>query len=147
MGNRQRKGSDFWAVLARAILRNRTLILLGILGATLLWYQKFVEKFGDEGNLITIALNDPKLFTPDRLKAWKKLNQQINAFPEVGLVLSIDNVQALKKDSEAQQLKLEAVQIPENPTQTSKNLKPGFFKNSLFITTFYSIRKPKQFDP
>lgn len=180
MGNRQRKGIDFWAVLARAILRNRTLILLGILGITLLWstqwkymqftfteanllpdkhpenlqYQKFVEKFGDEGNLITIALNDPKLFTPDRLEAWKKLNQQINAFPEVGLVLSIDNVQALKKDSEAQQLTLEAVQIPKNPTPASiQEFKSKlfqelpFYNNLLFNKETETVRSIIYMDP
>ena len=73
---------NFWEAMARLILRNRILILFGILGVTFFWstqwqymqftyteanllpdkhpenlrYQKFLETFGEEGNLIVIAL-------------------------------------------------------------------------------------------
>lgn len=175
-----RKRTNFWALLARAILRNRTIILLGIIGITLLWstqwkhmqftfteanllpdvhpeniqYQKFVQKFGDEGNLITIAVNDSILFTPERLEAWKKLNQRINAFPEVGVVLSIDNLQELKKDDQAQKLYLETLQTPTNPT--SENLirfkdklfqDLPFYENLLFNAETQTVRTIVYMDP
>ena len=83
----------FWNTIARFILRNRLLILIAVIGATVFlgsqWkhmqfsfteanllpddhpinieYNKFLDKFGEEGNLIVIATNDSTLFTPKKL--------------------------------------------------------------------------------
>ena len=181
MGSGKRQGFDFWTLLARAILRNRLLIILGIIGITLLWstqwkymqftfteanllpdnhpeniqYQKFIEKFGDEGNLITIALNDPDLFNADRLNAWQEFNQQINAFPEVGLVLSIDNIQELKKDSQEKKLVLAPVKAPTKDASTDAILafktkifeELPFFDHLLFNAATETVRSVIYMDP
>ncbi|MGF1558151.1 MAG: RND family transporter [Flavobacteriaceae bacterium] len=122
----------FWAKTARIILRNRTLILLLIAGVTVFlgmqWqnmrfsnssanllpddhpvnveYQSFLEQFGEEGNAIVFAIRDTALFTVENLNRWNKLSKQLVAFPEIDFVLSLENLQELKKDSTSQEFVL-----------------------------------------
>jgi len=124
----------FWAKTANIILRNRILILLIITGITIFlalqWdkmrfsssqanllpdhhevniqYQKFLDTFGDEGNVIVLGVRDSTLFTPEKFNRWNKLSKQLDAFPEVDFVLSTDNLQELVKDT----LKNEFVLLP-----------------------------------
>lgn len=116
---------DFWASLARIILRNRIIILLLLATMTVflgtqwkymrftyteanllpddhpvnLEYNKFLDIFGEEGNLIVLGVKDSSLFTPEIFNRWNKLSKQLNAFPEVDLVLSTDNLKLLVKDT------------------------------------------------
>lgn len=89
----------FWEKLARIILKNRITILILVSAITvflaLQWknlsmtyteanllpkdhsankdYQKFLDKFGEEGNLVVIGFKDPKFFTPKNYAAWNEL--------------------------------------------------------------------------
>jgi len=119
----------FWAKVARIILRNRILILL-ILAITtffmsMQWdkmrfsnsqanllpdhhpvnleYQAFLEQFGEEGNVIVMAVKDSNFYTPEKFNRWNKLSKQLGAFPEVDFVLSTDNLQELVKDTVKQE--------------------------------------------
>lgn len=111
----------FWAKTARIILRNRILILIGIVAITVfmgfqwekmrfsntqanllpddhpvnLEYQSFLDRFGEEGNTIVLAISDSTLFTPSKFERWNKFSKQLDAFPEVDFVLSTDNLQKL----------------------------------------------------
>jgi predicted RND superfamily exporter protein len=124
----------FWAKTANIILRNRILILLIITGITIFlalqWdkmrfsssqanllpdhhevniqYQKFLDTFGEEGNVIVLGVRDSTLFTPEKFNRWNKLSKQLDAFPEIDFVLSTDNLQELVKDT----LKNEFVLLP-----------------------------------
>lgn len=123
---------NFWEATARLILRNRILILFGILGVTLFWstqwqymqftyteanllpdkhpenlrYQKFLETFGEEGNLVVIALKDTAFFNSTNLKAWKSLNEKLTRYPEVESVLSVENLKGLKKNTREERFDL-----------------------------------------
>ena len=118
--------TDFWAVIARIILRNRILILLGIVLVTvflaLQWenmrftrseanllpddhpyniqYNEFLDVFGEEGNALVLGIRDSALFTPENFNRWNTLSKQLDAFPEVTFVISTDNLQELVKDDE-----------------------------------------------
>lgn len=131
MINKISKG--FWKKTARIILRNRIVILLILLGITVFlamqWknmrftfteanllpdhhpvnieYNKFLDAFGEEGNLIIIAIKDDNLFTPDNFNEWNKLSKKLQAKPEVDLVISTDNLQKLVKNTEKQQFEME----------------------------------------
>jgi predicted RND superfamily exporter protein len=117
-------GIGFWELIARIILRNRIVILSGIVLMTLLFvfqwknirftqteanlipaddkvnvdYQKFLKSFGEEGNLIVIATKNQNLFTPKVYKAWHDLMSDIQSHKEVSLVVSVDNLQKLIKN-------------------------------------------------
>ncbi|MCK0190608.1 MMPL family transporter [Arenibacter sp. F20364] len=119
----------FWAKIARIILRNRIIILVLIAIMTVfmsmqwdkmrfsnsqanllpdhhpvnLEYLSFLKQFGEEGNVVVLAVKDSSLFTPKKFNRWNKLSKQLGAFPEVDFVLSTDNLQELVKDTVKQE--------------------------------------------
>lgn len=119
----------FWGKTANIILRNRILILILLVAVTIFlalqWenmrftraqanllpddhplnieYQVFLDRFGEEGNVIVLAIKDTALFTPTNFNQWNRLSKQLGAFPEVDLVLSTDNLQELIKDNDQQE--------------------------------------------
>lgn len=125
-------GIGFWELIARIILRNRIVILSGIVLITIFmvfqWknikfthteanlipaddqvnvdYNKFLKNFGEEGNLIVIATKDPKLFTPKVYQVWSHLMNTIKSHKEVSLVISVDNLQTLSKNDSLQTFEL-----------------------------------------
>ncbi|WP_029038251.1 efflux RND transporter permease subunit [Salinimicrobium xinjiangense] len=116
-------GFEFWNTVARTILRNRILILILIAACTIflgsqwknmrfsfteanllpdddpinLQYQAFLNKFGEEGNVIVLAVNDPELFTPEKFMGWHKLSSQLKAYPEIDFTVSVGDLQKLQK--------------------------------------------------
>ncbi len=127
-----RLATDFWAVVARLILRNRILILLGIALVTVFlgmqWknmrftrseanllpddhpynqqYNQFLELFGEEGNVLALGIRDTALFDVDNFNRWNRLSKQLAAYPEISFVISTDNLMELVKDNEAQKFVL-----------------------------------------
>lgn len=125
-------GIGIWEFVARIILRNRIVILCGIVLITVLlalqWknvkftqteanlipaddkvnvdYNHFLKNFGEEGNLIVIATKDQKLFTPKVFQAWSNLMQKLKSDKEVSLVISVDNLQELVKNDTLQSFEL-----------------------------------------
>ncbi|GLB50973.1 transporter [Neptunitalea chrysea] len=69
-------------------------------------YNKFLDIFGEEGNLIVLAVKDSTLFTPEKFNAWNRLNRQLQALPETTLVMSTENLQTIKKNVEKQKFEL-----------------------------------------
>ncbi len=151
--------TGFWANTARIILRNRVLILIVLACCTVFlamqWknmrftfteanllpdqhpvnieYNKFLDVFGEEGNLIVLAVKDSSLFTPKNFNLWNKLSKQLNAFPEVDLIISIDNLQTLVKDSEKEEFKLEPFFVePQKTTEEIEALKTRLFEKLPF---------------
>ena len=123
----------FWEGVARIILRNRVIILIIILGLTLFFanqwqnmrftyteanllpddhpinieYNEFLDKFGEEGNLIVIGVKDSTLFTVKKLNAWNKLSDTLKTYKEVETVVSIGDLQKLIRDDKNERFKLE----------------------------------------
>lgn len=115
----------FWEKLARIILKNRISILIGVSLLTIFlgyqWknlamtyteanllpknhiankdYQKFLSKFGEEGNLVVIGFQDPKFFTPKNYAAWNELMTGLKNSKEVDLVVSLNDLKKLEKDT------------------------------------------------
>ena len=113
----------FWSAVARFILRNRALIIIAIVGMTVFmgmqWknmrftyteanllpddhpyneeYVKFLDTFGEEGNLIILGVKDSSLFQLKNFLAWSKLSEEIRAYNEVDLTLSISDLRILEK--------------------------------------------------
>ncbi|MEE3243702.1 MAG: RND family transporter, partial [Bacteroidota bacterium] len=93
-------GYGFWNGVARLILRNRLFILFLVAAFTVFlgtqWkymrftyteanllpddhevnmeYNKFLDQFGEEGNLIVFGIKDSTLFTPETLNKWNALS-------------------------------------------------------------------------
>jgi len=124
---------DFWDVTARLILRNKILILVGILLVTIFFsrqwenmrlayseanmlpddhevnitYNNFLKTFGEEGNLIVLGVKDSSLFTVEKLNAWNKLSEDFKSNESVETVISIKDLQKLIKDTKNEKFNLE----------------------------------------
>lgn len=122
----------FWESVASIILRNRPLIIILVLAFTVflgfqwrhmrftyteanllpddhevnLEYQNFKDKFGEEGNLIVLGIQDERLFTPEILTAWNELSARIAQAGAVALSLSLKDLKILDKQEEPQRFDL-----------------------------------------
>lgn len=118
----------FWEGVARIILKNRVAILGAIVVLTvflaLQWknlgmtyteanllpkkhianqqYQEFLDRFGEEGNLVVIGTNDKKFFTPKSYAAWQILMADLKKSKDVSLIVSISDLKKLQKDTVAE---------------------------------------------
>jgi predicted RND superfamily exporter protein len=152
---KKKKDSNIWGLVARLILRNRFILLAAIVGMTFFWgtqwkymqftfteanllpdshpenilYKNFTDTFGEEGNVIVIALQDSLFFTPEKRKAWRSLNNSIQKFSEIDLVLSTDNLQELIKDQKNEKFILQQVPLAQ-ATDSAALLK---FREKLFL--------------
>ena len=150
---------NFWTKVASIILRNRYLVLIGIAIITGLLasqmkymqfsyteanllpenheanleYNKFLEIFGEEGNLVILGIKDSTVFTPKKFNAWNSLVKQFDDLDEIDFTISIADVQKLKADRNKRKFVLEPL-YSENPT-TSKEvsaIKKELFENLPF---------------
>jgi len=177
---KKKKNWNLWSLVARLILRNRVLILLSIVALTLYWstqwkymqftfteanllpdnhpenilYQSFTKTFGEEGNVIVIAVQDSTFYTSQKRLEWKELNEKIEAFEEIQFVLSTENIQELVKDNNQKNFTLEAVsknypiesKVPEK-FKEKLFLELPFYKNLLFDDQSNIIRSVIYMDP
>jgi predicted RND superfamily exporter protein len=122
----------FWELIARVVLRNRILMLSIIVAITVLlalqWknirftqteanmlpddnivnveYNAFLNKFGEEGNLVVIGVKDKNFFTPKAYAAWEKLMNSLKADKAVDLVISINDLKKLQKNETHEKFEL-----------------------------------------
>jgi hypothetical protein len=150
----------FWERVARIILKNRLVILGCILAITIFlslqWknlgmtyteanllpkkhivnqqYQDFLNKFGEEGNLIVIGFKDNTFFTPKAFAAWNELMSGIKKSKEVELVVSINDLKKIQKDTIAEKFELVSL-IDQKQTSNGaylQNIKHELFTNLPF---------------
>ena len=165
--------SNFWGTVANLILRNRLLILITISVMTLFlasqWqnmrftfteanllpdthpeniqYEDFIKTFGEEGNLIVIALKDDNFFTEEIFNEWVELNNEINIFSEIDFTISTNNVQELIKDENQKKFRLRNL-LPNKKIDSvalekfKQNLliELPFYKNILYSNDGKSVR-------
>ncbi|HMI07813.1 MAG TPA: MMPL family transporter, partial [Flavobacterium sp.] len=129
---KKRFRAGFWEMIARIILKNRISILTVIIALTvflaLQWrnlgmtyteanllpkkhianrqYQDFLARFGEEGNLIVIGFKDKTFFTPKAYAAWNELMTGLKNTKAVELVVSLNDLRKLQKDTIAEKFEL-----------------------------------------
>ncbi len=139
------KQSPFWDKTARLILRNRTVFLILIVIATLLFstqwknmrfsnteanllpddhpinleYLDFLDTFGEEGNLIVMGVKDSTIFSPEKFNAWNKLSETINGYEEVEFVIGLNNLMELQKNEDS--LRFDLVPFLPEKVEASDN--------------------------
>ena len=122
----------FWELIARLVLRNRILMLSIIVVITALlatqWkyihftqteanmlpddnivnveYNAFLNKFGEEGNLVIIGVKDKTFFTPKAFASWTKLMNSLKEDKAVDLVISINDLKKLQKNDSLKKFEL-----------------------------------------
>lgn len=164
---------DFWSRLSRFILKRRYIILIIIAAITFFLasqmkymrfsyteanllpkthkvnveYDKFLKLFGEEGNLIILAVEDPTLFTPKKFNDWNNLTKNLNHFPEVDFTVAIGDIKELKKNADEEKFDFiplyketpqTQVEIIKIKTELFENL--PFYDNILFNKKTGTIR-------
>ncbi len=61
-------------------------------------YNKFLEIFGEEGNLIILGVKDSTIFSLPKFNAWNQLTKSLDSASQVDFTVSIADVQKLKAD-------------------------------------------------
>lgn len=156
---------NFWTRVSRIILKNRYLILILIAFVTAflasqmkhmrfsyteanllpenhkvnIEYNTFLDIFGEEGNLILLAIKDSTIFTPKKFKAWNNLAKSFDSLNEIDFVVSIADVKKIKADRKNKKFILESIYEGEPSTQKKVNAikkelfeKLPFYDNILF---------------
>jgi predicted RND superfamily exporter protein len=129
-----------WESIAGIILRNRVFILVmiavvtifmgykgsqvkqtykfgGILpedDSTYIDYAKFLETFGEDGNVMVIGTQGEEIFEYENFKAWYQLGEDIKQVEGIDSVFSIAHLFDLKKDEVNERFVLEKL-VPEAP--------------------------------
>ncbi len=124
-----------WVKVSRIILRNKILLLSVLLGITIFLgfyarkvemsyeyasllpkkdqaykdYRKFVEIFGEEGNLIIIGIQDSNFFKVDHFRQWKELNDELSKVEGIEDLLSVSNSYNLIKNTEKKQFEIRPI--------------------------------------
>ncbi len=114
-----------WPKLAKFILKYRIYVFITVLLSTLfmLWsstkiriayndmkvlpgndsvsiyYSKFKSRFGEDGSVMVLGINSPKIHQIQVLQKWDKLTKEIGKIPGLNNSLSITNLWVLKKDT------------------------------------------------
>ena len=148
------KNSKGWDIFARLILRNRIFFLVFIFISTLLlstqWknlkfsyseanlmpkdhpfnlaYDNFVNVFGEEGNLLIIAVNDSLLFKKNNFNSWIELSQSFKNKKEVNNVIHVGNIPIISKDKIKKEFTVDS--IINNSFKSDYKVQE--FKNILF---------------
>ena len=164
---------NFWQVVSRFILKQRIFILIVLAAATVLLgskiqnikfshseanllpsdheenikYDNFLKIFGEEGNMIILAIDDPNLFHVDNFNKWNEFSNQLDSFPEVDFTVSIGDIKTLKKDKKNEKFYVESL-YDEDPVNDEQVLKIKtelfdklpFFDNFLFNKNTGTIR-------
>ena len=145
----------FWEAIARIILRNRIVILSLIVLFTVFmaiqWknmrftyteanllpdhhevneeYKHFLDKFGEEGNLIVIGVQDSTFFTTKSFAAWSKMMEKFRTNKAVEFVISVETLQKLQKNQKDESFEL----VPLfNPNKVKDDTYLTEIKNELF---------------
>ncbi|MDE1207750.1 efflux RND transporter permease subunit [Tenacibaculum larymnensis] len=149
----------FWTKIAGFLLRNRYLVLItiaiitGLLVTQMKYmrfsyteanllptdhevnieYNKFLEIFGEEGNLIILGVKDSTIFTPAKFNAWNKLVKDLDSLPQVDFTVSVADVQQLKADRKERKFVVEPL-FEEAPStdEEIKNIKKQLFEKLPF---------------
>ena len=157
---------NFWTKVAGLILRNRYIVLILVAAFTAflatqmkhikfsyteanllpenhevnIQYNQFLEIFGEEGNLIILAVKDSTLFTPEKFNAWNQLTKTIDAYDEIDFSLSIADVQELKVDRKNRKFVLEPLlnKAPTTQKEISSIKKQLFEKLPFYDNLLYN---------
>jgi len=159
---------NFWTHVSRVILKGRYVILLLIAAFTYFLasqmqymrfsyteanllpanhkinveYDRFLELFGEEGNLIILATNDSTIFTPEKFNAWNNLSKKLDSFSEIDFTIAVGDIKKLKKDTKLQ--KFNAVPLYDKTPETIEDvlkIKTELFENLPFFDNFLFNKK------
>ncbi len=159
---------NFWARVARFILKQRIPILLVLAVITIFMaskikdiqfshsepnllpedheenikYDEFLKIFGEEGNIILIAVKDSAIFSAKNFNHWIDLSHKFDNFSEIDFSVSVGDIKLLKKDKKNQRFIVEPLfdKRPESDEDVEK-IRKELFDNLPFFDNFLYNKK------
>jgi predicted RND superfamily exporter protein len=159
---------NFWTKVAGLILRNRYIVLLLVAAFTAflasqmkhmkfsyteanllpenheanIQYNQFLDIFGEEGNLVILAVKDSTLFSPEKFNAWNALTKKLDKHKEVEFSVSIADIQQLKADRKNKKFIVEPL-LKKTPTTQKEvsTIKKQLFENLPFYDNLLYNKK------
>ena len=84
-------------------------------------YEEFKKKYGEDGAVMVIAVENDRLFTPNEFKAWRDLSSAVKNQPGIKNVLSLATLPELYLDSTEKKFKTRLL-LDSTLTITQANL-------------------------
>ncbi len=177
---KKNKSSSFWELIARSILRNRILILTIVISITFFWtnqwknirftfseanllpdnhidnikYNDFIERFGDEGNVLLIAVKDSSIFNEKKFESWNILNSQLSELKEIDYTIGTSNLKTLVKNTKEEKFEINPImktnKLDRNHISKFKEklfLELPFYKNLIYSNSTKTLRSIAYMDP
>jgi uncharacterized protein len=134
-----------WLTIAKLILRNRFALLLSLFFLTLfmgyeaarvqlsyefakvlplddpdyLEYLEFTGKFGEDGNVLVIGIEDPNIFRLDHYRDWYDLSASVRAVKGIREVVSIASLYDIVRNDSLQRLEFRPLVAAKPTTQAA----------------------------
>ena len=177
---KKKNNLSFWEAVARLILRNRILILIGISIFTIFWisqwqhirftfseanllpdnhidnikYDGFIEQFGDEGNVLLIAVKDSTIFNEKKFQAWNLLNTKLSELNEIDYTIGTSNLKNLIKNVKEEKFEVDQILKKKNLSKDDINkfkeklfLELPFYENLIYSKSNETLRSLIYMDP
>lgn len=116
--------NNFWNWISQSILKFKVAILLVVLGISVALgfiasniqlsyelakilpktderfqlYESFKKKYGEDGSIMVIGLDNPQLFSPKEFDAWRNLSESIKLKEGIKNTISVDNIPEIYLD-------------------------------------------------
>ena len=105
-------------------------------------YDRFLKIFGEEGNIIILAIDDPSIYTSEKFNNWNKLSKALDTFPEVDFIVSVENIRKLTKDETSKSFVTEPL-YDKTPVKDNdvKKIKDELFNDLPFFDNFLYNKK------
>ena len=105
-------------------------------------YNKFLKIFGEEGNIIILAVEDSTIFTPNKFNAWNKLSKNLDSLKEIDFTVAVGDIKKLVKNTEEEKFVTEPLydKEPETVEEVLK-IKHELFDNLPFFDNFLYNKK------
>ncbi len=158
----------FWAKVSRFILKQRIFILLVLAAITAfmltqikyiqfshteanllpndhienLRYDEFLRIFGEEGNMIILAVPDSAVYKAKNFNKWVALTQDLNKYPEVDFSVSVGDIKKLEKDKVNQRFIIKPLytEPPKNDKEVEE-IRKELFENLPFFDNYLYNKK------
>lgn len=159
---------NIWVFVSRIILKGRVpiLIILGIITYLLasqiqyirlsyteanllpkdheanVEYDHFLKIFGEEGNIIALAVKDSTIFDVKKFNNWNELSKTLDTFPEIDFTVSVGDIQKLVKDDAHERFVMEPLFNEKPKTEADvKKIKDELFHKLPFYNNLLSNEK------
>jgi len=155
-----------WLKIANLILKNRVMVFLLVGLITLfmvmstfriqiayndmkvlpgndsasIYYSKFKSQFGEDGSVMVLGINSPKIHQISFLQKWALLADTLKKFPGLSGTLAITNLPVLKKDTLAQKFIIQTISPRILSTQGDADSLWSHYKNLPFYQGFITSK-------